>query len=437
MSQDAVPAFRIPITVANLMRNPLEALTKLYENHGELVHLPVPFKPSYFVYSPEYAQRILGKDAQHFYKSANYNEFYPLLGQGLVTSDGELWKKQRATYESAFSMMQLKAFVPAIQRHAKQWIARTKEGSCAVGEDMMALTYVILGEALFGQNIGDSAETVRKTFPVVTDYLMKRIYVQLPKWLPVPGYKHYKKSLAELNRVVFELIAKERKNKGQGQHLLAQLVKQSDEVHAMSDELLRDEVMTLLLAGHETTANTLSWTLYCLANAPDVVEKMREELSACEDDIDFATYKTLNYTRAVVQESMRLFPPAYLISRQPIAEYELADRVLKAGSVAYIPIWCLHRREDIWPNALNFDPNRFFNSKLTPQQRNAFLPFGAGPRRCIGSELAMIEAVIILSYIVRTFDILPLKQKIKPHPSLTLRAAHLKLDLKSRCVNVG
>ncbi len=440
LSKNSIPFYKLPTTVASLNRNPLSTLDSLYRDYGDLVYMPVPFKPAYFVFSPEHIQKILVKDAKLFQKSINYDEFSPLLGKGLLTADGELWQKQRLLFESTFSMLQLKSFVPSMQKHVKAWLSSLKPSLrdsktflCNVGEDMMSLTYVILGEALFGQDLGASTQVVGRNLPIVTDYLMKRVYIRLPKCLPISGYTQYKKALSELDKIVFDLIEKEQAQKNNDStHLLARLVKASQNDYGMTKKQLRDEVMTMLLAGHETTANALSWTLYCLAGASDLVQRMRAEINehAGEGEIDFSVYKKLNYVRAVLQEGLRLYPPAYFISRQPLGDYDLAGHKISSHALLYIPVWSLHRRPDIWPNPEQFNPDRFLDQSLTMKQRMAYIPFGSGSRRCIGSEMAMIEAVIILSYIIREIDMSPPKEEIKPSPSLTLRAANLRLELK-------
>lgn len=436
----SIPYYKLPATLMGLNYDPLSTLDALHRDYGDIVYMPVPFKPTYFVFSPELIHKILVKDAKSFQKSINYDEFDPLLGKGLVTANDELWQKQRTLFESTFTMLQLKSFVPSIQKHAKAWLSlfkanlqSSKPFTCKVGEEMMSLTYVILGEALFGKDLEGSTATVAKNLPIVTEYLMKRIYIRVPKWLPTFGYTQYKKALNELDAVVFELIEKELAQKNdESSHLLSRLVKASQTDYGMTKKQLRDEVMTMLLAGHETTANALSWTLYCLASAPTVVQRMRDEIRehAGDGEIDFAVYKKLNYARAVLQEGLRLYPPAYFISRQARDSYDLGAYQVSSSSLFYIPVWSVHRRADIWHNPTKFDPERFLDVSLTMKQRMAYFPFGSGPRRCIGSELAMIEAVIILSYIIREIDLLAPKGEIKPQPSLTLRAAHLSLEFK-------
>lgn len=419
---------------ARLLSDSLPVMDELEANYGSLVRLAIPGKPTYFLFDADYVIQTLANKGNDVVKSVNYSEFKPLLGTGLLTSDGDLWERQRQYIQPEFSLKKLKSYDQIINKNVFHFInhltKKNSHSSFEVSRPLMQLTFQILGEIIFGMDFSGHADLIQMHFPEVADYYMKRVFLNVPTWLPLPRHFKAQNSLKKLDGIVNAIISQELESVRMGNNhhnnfLSSMLLQHLQNPDSISIKQIRDEVMTFILAGHETTSNTVAWTLHLLSQNALIQDKAHEEVSTiCKNDfVSFDDYKNLSYIRQVIMESMRLYPPAYLISRGLTNnKLAIADCEFEKNAVLMIPIWRLHRTSRYWPDPLVFDPNRFDSENFTPAQKKAYIPFGAGKRRCIGSELGMIESVIICALLLKYLKFTPDYQNpVKIHPSLTLR----------------
>jgi cytochrome P450 len=296
---------------------------------------------------------------------------------------------------------------------------------------MMRLTLTIVSRALFKTDVGDRAEEVASALDVLMEQSQRRIQnpFLLPPILPTRDDRIFRESVQRLDQIVYGMIENRRHADQEDNDLLSMLIaaKDADSGEYMTDQQLRDEVITLFLAGHETTANALSWTWYLLSKFPDVERKLYQELNqVLEGRVPtLADIPALPYTRMVIDESIRLFPPAWLISRTAREDDVVDGITIPAGSIAFLSPYVTHRHPDLWENPEGFDPERFSPARSASRPDFAYFPFGGGPRLCIGNNFALMEAQLVLATMVQHFqvEIVP-GHPIELQPSITLRPRH-------------
>jgi cytochrome P450 len=294
---------------------------------------------------------------------------------------------------------------------------------------MMRLTLEIATSTLFGVESGDAAAVVREQFTIVNRRvieLFSRPWMTLPvaRSLPTRGNRRARRAKQELDAVVQRIIAARRAQAGGGDDLLSMLLEARDEEGGMSDRQLGDEVMTMLLAGHETTANALAWTFHLLSRHPSAAERLRAELEEVLGGRapTVADLSRLTYCRMVIEESMRLYPPVWTFSRTPREPDTIQGYDVPAGAVVILSPWITHRHPDVWEDPERFDPERFTPDRVARRPRFAYIPFAAGPRQCIGSGFAMNEAQLVLATLAQRFRVEPLSDRpVVPEPLVTLR----------------
>jgi cytochrome P450 len=420
-------------TVA-MLREPLGHLLRGHAEYGDVAQFRLGPQRYWLVSDIDAVRRVLVENAKAYKKSPNYVGLRLVLGEGLVTSEGELHKRQRRLASPAFQHRRIDAFVPTFARHTErmldQWHARGERGIDA-HKEMMALTLRIVGDCLFDTNLDGATErfgaAVETVLHFANEYALS--LVKLPLWLPTPRRRGFNQALAVLDDAVAELL-RERKSRiargGEaGADLLgAFLTARDDDGSAMSDRQLRDEVLTMLAAGHETTANTMSFTLHLLSRHPATERAVMEEVTRVLGDapLTLEHLPQLELTERVIKESMRLLPPVWMMERENIEDDVLGGYTAKAGTVIGISPWVLHRDARIWPNPEGFDPDRWLPEIEKTRPRYAYLPFGAGPRVCIGAGFAMTEAKVLLALIVRRakLSLVP-GHELKLDPNVTLR----------------
>jgi cytochrome P450 len=309
-----------------------------------------------------------------------------------------------------------------------RWEAETVE-RCDLADEMMRLTLAIVGRALFSIDLAREAHAVGPAFTTVNRHLGQFNLMLLLPFLPTRANRRFRKAVAELDQVVWRVIGERRKSGADGEDrgdLLSMLLaaRDADTGEGMSDRQLRDEIITLMLAGYETTANALTWTFYLLAQNADAERRLHEEVDAVlgarppeADDLP-----RLVWTRMVIEEAMRLYPPAWIVTRGAIEDDELAGHRIAAGSIVMASPWVTHRHPDFWPEPERFDPERFSPERAAGRHRYAYFPFGGGPRLCIGSGFAMTEAQLILATVAQRhrFRLEP-GYRATPEPLITLR----------------
>jgi len=422
-----------------LLRAPdgwLDLLTWLTRRYGDVAGFGFLGNPACMINSPAGIEQVLVTDYQNFTKSMDYRALSRVLGQGLLTSEGEFWKHQRRLVQPAFFRDRILSYGDIMTSYTRRMIENWQDTAIRdVHADMMHVTLEIAARALFNVDITRDARTIGSALEVVMAEMPKLAgFSFLPDWVPVPGLGGFRRALADLDQVVFGMI---RDRRVTGQHpgdLLDMLLDARDENGAgMSDRQLRDEVMTLLLAGHETTANTLAWTLYLLAQNPEEQSRLAVEVSEVLGGrvAQAAELHRLPYTQMVLMESQRLYPPAWAIGRKSIGEFEVGGYRLRAGTNVVISQWVLHRDPRFYPEPDRFHPGRWRENNLP---KFAYLPFGAGPRVCVGASLALTESALVLATLMQhfRFSLVP-GERVKVFPSVTLRPKKgLKLRVERR-----
>ncbi len=419
-----------------MLRDPLGMLLRGHAEHGDVVQFRLGPQRYWLVSDLDAIRRVLVENAKAYQKSPNYVGLRLVLGEGLVTSEGELHKRQRRLASPAFHHRRIEGFVPTFaqrtERMLDRWQAEAGERIDA-HKEMMALTLSIVGDCLFDTNLDGATErfgaAVETVLHFANEYALS--LVKLPLWLPTPRRRGFQQALGVLDDAVAELLRERRariaRGGDAGSDLLgAFLTARDDDGSTMSDAQLRDEVLTMLAAGHETTANTMSFTLHLLSQHPATERAVFEEVSRVLGDgpLTLEHLPKLELVERVIKESMRLLPPVWMMERQNVEDDVLGGYTAKAGTVIGISPWVLHRDARVWPNPEGFDPDRWLPEIEKTRPRYAYLPFGAGPRVCIGAGFAMTEAKVLLALIVRRakLSLVP-GYTLKLDPNVTLRPA--------------
>lgn len=404
-------------------------------DHGDTVRFR--FGPWDFVtiHRPEDIRAVLLERHAEFRKSPSYDGLKLILGTGLLTSEGEFWQRQRKLATPAFHHKRLVGFAETMTRCASEladtWAGREHaEAPVDVFEQMTALTFRIVGLTLFSTELSDHAGAMGPALAVATEhanYLATSLMLAPPPWLPTPRNLRFRRAIEVIDEVVLGIIAERRRSGHDHPDLLGMLMAatvEGDPKAGMTDLELRDEIATLVLAGHETTANALTWTFLLLAQHPEIDARVHEELQRVCGDAPptFEQLASLTYVGQVLDEAMRLYPPAWVFERQALADLELGAYAIPRGTLVAISPWTLHRHPGYWPRPERFDPDRFSDAAKAARPRYTYLPFGGGQRQCIGTNFALIEAKLVLACLLQRFrlELLP-NQDLRPDPAVTLR----------------
>jgi cytochrome P450 len=427
--------------LAALVRDPLGEFCRR-SGQGAVVPLKIGLQRGHLVSGLSVIRHVLLDNIGNYDKhTPAFDAVRVVLGNGLLTSGGAFWKRQRRIVQPAFHGESVKRFGPIISRMAAEcaadWEAAARRGDTVdAGTDMMKVTLRAVAETLFGDDLAGSADEINRVFPTILACLAARASspVRPPIWLPTANNRRLRPALASLDGVVTRLIASRRQrlaNDGADdghRDLLTTLMAARDVEtgESMSDAQLRDEVMTMMIAGHETTANALSWLWVLLDRHPDEAERLRAELVTTTggrpptvDDVS-----RLPRLKAVIQETLRLYPPVWMFDRRALGPDDLAGtRVAKGDLVIFCP-YALHRLPQLWSDPEAFRPERFEPGREEQKNKFAYLPFSAGPRICLGASFAMIESQIIVGTILsrlrpRLADPAP----VEPQPRVTLRTS--------------
>jgi cytochrome P450 len=434
--------------IARLRTDPLRMLINISQQHGDRVSLPtIARHPLFLLSKPDDVAHVLVANQANYVKAPTYRPLREVLGNGLLTNEGEHWARQRKLLQPMFARRHVvrnaAAMVSATTRMLDGWAARPDGTVLDVAEEMSALTLDVVGRALFSADLtGEAGELAPALTTVLNAYIA---VVRNPLFWLLPNYEKWRTpnrrraAVAEnhLRSVVERIITARQASASRAEtDLLDMLLAARDETTgaAMSDQQVRDELMTFLLAGHETTANTLAWTFYLLSTHPEARVRLEAEVDTvlagrpptAEDE------DQLEWTAAVVGESMRLYPPAWILERQALAEDSWDGLVLPAGSIAITPPYLIHRNPDHWPNPEGFDPTRFLPG-APARHRYAYLPFGGGRRQCIGGGFATLEATLLLATITQRtrLNLVPGAHPV-PQPTVTLRPSGLSMTLHHR-----
>jgi cytochrome P450 len=382
-----------------------------------------------FINRPEYIYEILAGQADKFHKSPEFKFFVkPLLGNGLLLSEDEEHKRNRKLVAPAFVHRRIREYANVMSDYTERIISEWKDGDIIdISREMTRITLAITGKTLFGSEVGADADDVKQRLVFLNHYADEqlRIPIHIPLKWKTPRNNRVRKAIAGLDAIIYGMIAERRASKSDFGDLLSMLLLARDDEDGtgMTDKQVRDEAMTIFLAGHETTSNGMSWMWYLLAKHPEVFAKIRNEVNVLDgktptlDDLPH-----LPYTLQVFKEALRLYPPAYILTRTPTEDVFIDGYKLKKGAIIMISPYILHRNAENFPDPEKFDPDRFSPEKEKLIPRHAYLPFGAGPRVCIGNQFAMIEAHLVTVAIAQKFSFeLVDSAPVEMEPLITLR----------------
>lgn len=415
-----------------LRSDPIRTFLDAADRYGDIVHLKAGPYHGFLISNPADIKHVLQDNARNYHKSPLYQRLKDTLGNGLLTSEDAFWLRQRRLAQPAFHRQRLVAMTDAMVSCTEQMLERW-EHAAATGEtvdlvaEMMAVTQAIIVRTMFSTDLGAAAEVVNRTWPIINRRIGETFWsTKLETTLPIPANRRFAHALRELDSVVYRIIANRRQSGRDESDLLSMFLSVRDEETGagMTDRQLRDEVMTMLLAGHETTSLALSWTYYLLSGHPEIGRRIADEVDRVIGDGQpaFQHVDQLTLTRRVLEESLRLYPPAWGFSRLSLGDDEIGGYRVPKGSIVFVIPFVVHRRPKLWPDPGRFDPHRFGPEQESTRPRFAYIPFGGGPRGCIGNQFAMLEAQLILASIARRFqiDLVP-AQNIRPEPLITLR----------------
>jgi cytochrome P450 len=415
---------------AAVVRDPLRALpSEIFRE--KLVLATAGNQQSLYVCDPQLIQDLLVKNAPRLEKGRIVQKVLgPALGHGLLTAEGGHWRWQRQSVASGFQHERLLGFLPAMIKAAESTRVRWRDtsGALDVGHEMMRTTFAIIVDTMLSGSANLDVEKVERS---ITDYLEPTSFVfayslfGAPEWLPYPGRGRARSAIVYLRKSLLELVVERRTSAMPRADLLDMLLGASDPEteRAMSDEEVVDNLLTFITAGHETTALGLAWTLHLLTQHRDVEQAVLAEIAAVTGGgkVQPEHVAALTLTKAVFQEAMRLYPPAPVITRQVAEPFELGGVALGKSTVVYVPIHAVHRHERLWEEPNRFEPQRFMHEASRARHRYAYLPFGAGPRVCIGSSFATMEAVAILAVLLPSLRLDPVSSKAPEAPEPVLK----------------
>ena len=421
-------------------RDPLGFVTRASAEFGGVVPFRLGPFPALLLTEPDAIEEVLVARSRDFRKSRAAGRIGVVVGNGLLLSEGATWRAHRRVVQPAFHHDRIAAWGELMVRETEALISGWDEGEVRdVHRDMAALTLSIVARTLLDSRLDErDVEVVRRSVAVLTDHFDSRFNSMaffIPDWLPTPGNVRIRLAVRRLDRIVYRLIAARRATGNRDDAISMLLEASSGEANPLTDRELRDEVMTLFMAGHETTAVALAWSLHMLGQNPQAAAALATELA----DVlggglsTVADLPRLRYTEAVILEALRLYPPAYALSREAVRPTTVAGRALPKGGIAFISVWATHRRPDIFEAPSMFRPERWLDGLARRLPRGAYLPFAEGPRKCIGASFAMREAILVLATIARRFSLKPLSvREIRPRPAVTLRPTEpIRLTVRS------
>jgi len=393
----------------------LIAMINTWKQYGDIAFRKIGPIRNYMLFDPEYVYHVLVTNHRNYVKGPAYDGFRLLVGQGLVTSDGDLWKNQRRLMSPHFTPTTVLDFsemmAETIEDVLYRWQKAAQEGRLLnMDAEMMRLTMRVIGRALFsldlGQELAEVGNFIQEAFAFVPERSLNPL---LPSWLPLPSHRRFARNLKIINQFVYDQIAEGRHHL-ERQNFLSVLLKARDPEtgQGMSDQQLRDEFITLFFAGFETTARTLTWSWYLLHKHPEIMQKVRAEADRVLGDKRLASgddLECLTYTRMVVDETLRLYPPTAILPRQNLEADEIGGYAIPPMSFISVSPYIVHRYPEYWPDPERFDPDRFTPENVAARPKWAYIPFAAGPRVCIGNSFSLMEMVYTLAMAAQRFNL--------------------------------
>lgn len=409
-------------------RDPLATFLRWAAEFGDIFYYRAIYIPVFFLNRPDLIEQMLVTQNENFAKDRVIQNSRWFLGEGLLTSEGAPWLRQRRLCQPAFHRERLPSYAEPMTAFTQEMLANWKDGETRdVHQDMMQLTLRIVAKVLFGVEVEDETNRVSAALNDLMSYSSGARMV-LPPWvrfLPFPGLGRVRQAVRSLDETVFSIIQRHHAENGHGNDLLSILMNVRDEDGSrMSDQHLRDEIMTFMLAGHETTALALTWTWYLLSQNPEAEQKLHDELKSvlAGRSPQYEDVPKLAYTEKVIKESMRLYPPAWGMGRVAVRNCTIGGYEIPVGGNVVSCQWVMHRNPRYFPDPEAFNPDRWSPEMIRSLPKFAYFPFGGGPRLCIGAGFAMMEATLLLATIAQKFRLkLVPGHPVKAVPSITLR----------------
>ena len=422
--------------------DPPAFLTKLAREHGDVVNFKLGPQDMYLLNHPDYIRDVLVTNNRNFVKSRGLQMAKRFLGESLLTSEGEFHRRQRRLAQPAFHRQRINSYADAMIDHAFRTRERWQdEETLDIWQEMMRLTLSIVGKTLFDADVEAEATEIRKALTDIMQLFerMTNPFSVLLDKLPLPANLRWIKAKARLDETIYRII-NERRASGRDQgDLLSMLLLAQDEEgdgSSMSDQQVRDEAMTLFVAGHETTANALTWTWYLLSQYPEVESKLHSEIDEvlCGRRPEARDFMDLRYTEMVFAESMRLYPPAWTMGRRVLSDYQVDRYVIPSGSIVLMSPWVMHHDTRFFPEPYNFDPERWRPEVRDARPKFSYFPFGGGPRVCIGEQFAWMEGVLLIATIAQKWKMrLAPGQVVEPKAMVTLRPRYgMRMVIEAR-----
>ncbi|MBS2024155.1 MAG: cytochrome P450 [Deltaproteobacteria bacterium] len=416
--------------------DPIKLFLGAAMEHGDLVRFRFGPRIGHLVRAPEFVRHVMQEHSKNYGKQTpGYRRVQYVLGQGLLTSEGDFWLRQRRIAQPGFHRQRIAGFGETFVRCTQELMVRWQEHVASgkpidVLYEMMKLTLRVVALTLLSKDLEQDADAIGEA---VSDILMNAnermtAMIDIPPHIPTRKNRRFNKFLRVLDDVVLGLIRERRKDTADRGDLLSMLMLAKDEEtgETMTDGQLRDEVMTIFLAGHETTANALTWTLMLLSQHPGELRLAQEEVKKLGDRaLTAADFPQLTRVRACIDEGMRLYPPAWMVARSVAADDTIGGYHIPGGSICFTSPYVSHRNPNVFDNPLGFDPARFLDGRSERWPRFAYFPFGGGPRLCIGNNFALLEASLILATMLQKvrLELVP-GHDTSPEPSITLRPRH-------------
>ena len=432
-------------SMRRLHRDPLTEYLALRRQYGDIIQLARRPRPLYLVSHPDAIRHVLRDNARNYRKGIFFKSIAAIQGQGLLTSEGDLWRRQRRLAQPAFHQRQLVRLGPIVQDEAlliaQGWRHAARTGDpINVSDWMHRFTFRVVGRALLGLGSG-VVDQVGQQLQEIAGPLMQRLASgKTYRWAQ---QRRFRQAVAAYNAIAQQLIETRRQtlesDGSEPEDLLARFISAHDDksVDSMTDQQLRDEVITLIGAGVETSAHALSWTWHLLAQHPDVTRQLHAELDAVLDtrSPNLADLPQLPYSRMILDETLRLYPPSAILPRQANAADRIGDYRIPQHAVIMMSQYVTHRHPDFWPEPERFDPIRFDPTQRDVRHRFAYFPFGEGPRICIGKSLALMEMHVTLASLAQVYTLHEIPgREVQPELAATLRPRHgLWMTVHKRC----
>lgn len=421
--------------IPQIRKNPFKFLTECAQEYGDIVYLRFGFKPVYLLCHPNYVEEVLNSKSSYFIKGRSLRSNRMLLGEGLLTSEGDFWKRQRHLAQPAFDHQQIATYGQIMVDRTNQMLATWQTGEVReIQQEMLELTLSIVAKTLFDADILSEAKEVGIAMQAVMNHFNRRVMstVVFPPYIPTIANLSYRRAIQRIDTIIDNFISQRRASSKNFGDLLSLLLKAQgeDSSDRMSDRQLRDEVMTLFVAGHETTARALAWLWLLLSQHPHVEAKLHAELDRVLNGRvpTISDLPQLYYTTMVIQEALRLYPPVWRIEREAIADCEIGGYAVKAGTTILISQWLSHRDARFYDRPNDFIPERWENNLVDRLPKGTYFPFGMGKRTCIGNRYAPMKTALIIATIAQKFCL----SLVPGHPIEVLPTAviHSKKGMK-------